>query len=350
MNIIKNLERIRLHQQWWNRTNSQRLALIYTPASYPYEGLDVDVPPEAIAEQKRLNAEVIETLPNDVLVTGRVNFATALIPAMLGTGFEYNPDTSWAIPRLDSILEVRIPPFDPAQPLFQAYITRVQALLAGWSWDTFLPVTNAYLGPLDVLAGILGPQRLAYELYEHPDRVKGVALEAAAFLVELADYELALFRQAGISGGTPCGFNYWLPGDGYLYSEDFCALVSRAHYEKFFLEADIAYNRPFDSAFLHLHSAGFQCLPFILENPYLKGLELANDINEPDIRKLIAAARLVQQRGLPVQVSSWEHPLARWEMELVLQELDPKGLLVAFQARSMEEAQELYWMIKEYPV
>jgi hypothetical protein len=82
----------------------------------------------------------------------------------------------------------------------------------------------------------------------------------------------------------------------------------------------------------------------------LKGLELANDINEPDIRKLIAAARLVQQRGLPVQVSSWEHPLARWEMELVLQELDPKGLLVAFQARSMEEAQELYWMIKEYPV
>jgi hypothetical protein len=347
---VTNQERIQLHKAWWRRENIQRLALIYAPAHFPYGGLDVDVPLDQIAMRKRRNAEAQYTQPKDVLVTAYVDFATALIPAMLGTGFEYDPQTSWAIPAVSSILEVEIPPFDPEQPLFQAYIQRVQRVLDEWSWESYLPANYAYLGPVDVLAGILGPERLALELYEHPSHVKGKALEAAQFLVDMAQYELNLFRQAGIQDGTPCAFNYWLPGDGYLYSEDFCALVSRKHYEQFFLEADIAFNQPFDSAFLHVHSAGFQCLPAILDNPYLKGLELANDINNRDITKLVAAGRLVQERGLPVQVSSWEHPLTETETKLLLDSLDPKGLILALQARSADEGQQFYRLVKDYPL
>ncbi len=354
---LTNRDRIRLHQQWWNRANELPLALIYTPlppTPAPQHlprrgGLDVDVPPEEIAERKRASAEEQYLAPKETLVTGYVNFATALIPAMLGAGFEYNDNTSWAIPAVDSIVDVKITPFDPTQPLFRAYIERVEAMLAGWTWDTYLPATYAYLGPLDLLAGLLGPQRLATELYDHPDHVKGKAVEAADFLVEMMRYELALFRKAGITGGTPCAFNYWLPGDGFLFSEDFCALTSRKHYAEFFLEADIVFCRAVDSAFLHVHSAGAQCMPAILENPYVRGIELANDAGNRNIRVVIDAARLVQATGLPLQVSSWEHPLEEWEMALVLDELDPHGLLVAFQARSLEEATELYLMIKSVP-
>ena len=76
--FLTNPERVQLHQQWWRRENSQRLALIYTPAHYPWGGLDVDVPPDDIPMRKRENAAVEKTLPNDVLVTGYVDFATAL--------------------------------------------------------------------------------------------------------------------------------------------------------------------------------------------------------------------------------------------------------------------------------
>jgi hypothetical protein len=349
---LTNRDRIHLHQQWRRRANTIPLALIYTPLpARPsrWRGLDVDVPVAEIAQRKREGAEAQYLIPKEVLVTGYVNFATALIPAMLGAGFEYNEHTSWAIPTVSSIMDVRITSFDPNHPLFRAYIERVAALLADWTWETYLPANYAYLGPLDLLAGLLGPQQLCLDLFDHPDHVKGKAAEAAHFLVEMMNYELALFRQAGFTDGTPCAFNYWLPGRGFLFSEDFCALVSRKHYAEFFLEADIVFCRAVDSAFLHVHSAGAQCMPAILENAYVRGIELANDAGNRDIRVVIEAAKLVQAKRLPLQVSSWEHPLADWEIALILNELDPHGLLVALQAHSLDEARALYQVVKGVP-
>ncbi len=347
--MLTNRQRIELHEQWWKRTNTSRLALIYTPANHPYGGLDIDVSPAEIATRKRGNAKVEFTIPKDVLVSAYVDFATALIPAMLGAGFRYDSQTSWAIPVVDKIQDIAIPPFDSQHPRFQAYIERVKAVLAEWNWEDFLPTTYAYLGPLDVLAGLLGPEQLAFELYEHPDHVKGLARDLASYLVDMVQYELKLFRKAGVQPGTPCAFNYWLPGSGFMFSEDFCALVSQKHYAQFFLEADIAFTCSVDSTLLHVHSAGFQCLPVILENPHVSCLELANDIGNRDVRKLVQAAKLVQEKKRPVQVSSWEHPLETWEIEMILNELDPRGLTVALQARSISEAWELYEKIKTWP-
>ena len=346
---VTNRERIQLQHEWWTRTNQAPLALIYTPLVYPYGGLDVGVAASQIAERKLANAEVAYTEPRDTLVTAYVDFATALIPGMLGAGFEWNRDTSWAIPTVDSILDLRIGPFDAGQPLFQAYIERVQAVLEHWTWDSYLPATYAYLGPLDVLAGLLGPDRLALELYGHPDHVKGLARELAYYLIDMANYELSLFRRAGIQNGTPCAFNYWLPGNGFLFSEDFCALVSRRHYAEFFLEPDIIFARAVDSPFLHVHSLAAQCVPAILDNPYLRVIEISNDINNRDVRVVIEAAKKVQARALPLQVSSWEHPLTQDEIHLILSELDPRGLLVALQARSIEEAGDLYELVTGRP-
>jgi hypothetical protein len=360
---LTNQDRIRLHQAWWAHTNEVPLALIYMPSLPPptgesapaatipaqRRGLDIDLPPEELVLRKLAGIEAQYRVPKETLVVARTNFATALIPAMLGAGFEYNEHTSWAIPTASSIRGVRITRFDPQQPLFRAYIERQAALLAHWSWDTYLPANEAYLGPLDLLAGLLGPQQLCMDLFDHPDHVKGKALEAAHFLIDMVNYELALFRKAGFTDGTPCAFSYWLPGSGFLFSEDFCALVSRKHYAEFFLEADIAFCRAVDSAFLHVHSAGAQCLPAILDNPYLRGVELANDAGNRDIRVVVDGAKLVQARRLPMQVSSWEHPLEDWEMRLVLDELDPHGLLVAFQARTIEEAHDLYRLTKGVP-
>ena len=148
---------------------------------------------------------------------------------------------------------------------------------------------------------------------------------------------------------TPCAFSYWLPGSGFLFSEDFCALVSGRHYAEFFLEPDILFCRSVDSAFLHVHSLGAQCVPAILENPYVRGMEISNDINNRDIRVVIEAAKRVQAQGLPLQVSSWEHPLASWEIDLILSELDPAGLLMALQAGSMAEARQLYERVTGAP-
>lgn len=345
-----NKERITLHTQWFHGENPERLALIYAPPYHtPEDKLDLDIPVGEIAASKSQDAQNQYWEPKDTLITAGVNFATALIPAMLGAQFKYDQHTSWAIPQVESILDISIPSFNPDHWLFQAYLSRLEALLGNWDWETYLPTNYAFLGPMDVLAGLLGPEKLAVELYEHPDYVRGLALEAANYLIEMAHYELSLFKRAGLRDGTPCGFNYWLPGTGFLFSEDFCALVSRKHYEKFFLEADIAFCQSVDSAFLHLHSAGLQCLPAILDNPYLCGMEVANDISNRDLQKVIDGVRLIQQRKLPVQISSWEHPLEDRQVETILDQLDTPFLLVALQARTQAEMEPLYNKIKEWP-
>ena len=165
-----NSERIRLHQQWWKRENTERLALIYTPLPHPYGGLDIDVPVGEIAKRKQANATVEYQAPKDVLVTACVDYATALIPAMLGAGFQNDRSTTWAIPAVHSILDVHIPPFDPAQPLFHGYLDRVKAVLAGWSWDTYLPANNLILSDLDPRSLCVAFQAYsvaeAWQLYE----------------------------------------------------------------------------------------------------------------------------------------------------------------------------------------
>ena len=81
---LSNLDRIRLHQQWWNRANDVPLALIYTPlppappipSLPPRIGLDIDVPPDELVLRKRADAEMQHLAPKETLVTGYVNFAT----------------------------------------------------------------------------------------------------------------------------------------------------------------------------------------------------------------------------------------------------------------------------------
>lgn len=338
---MKNRDLIPLHLQWWARTNARPLVGLFAPVAAPYGGLDIEVSPKDIAMRKLRNAEALSVVPGDKLMVAGVNFSTAFVPALAGAGFAYDAHTSWALPVATRAAELHIAAFDPAVPLFAQYLRRLEPLLAHWSWDTFVPGHADYLGPLDILAGMLGPEALALEMLDHPDDVRAKALDAAAFLRDMLDYELRLFRQAGLQGGVTDCFATWLPGRGVRYSEDVSALVGEALFRDCFLEADAAWIAGLDSPFLHLHSAALACLPGVLDIPNLRAIEISNDPNGPPMEALVAAARRVQATGKAVQVSNWEHPLTARELDLLLS-LDPTGLCVTLQARSLEEAHALY--------
>lgn len=77
-------------------------------------------------------------------------------------------------------------------------------------------------------------------------------------------------------------------------------------------------------------------------------MEISNDVNNTDLQRFIRGAQSIESRGLPIQVSNWEHPLARAEMERVLAALDPRGLLIGFTSENLAEAQEIYDWVKAY--
>lgn len=337
-----NRDRIALHRAWWSRTNTRPLIGIFAPVPVPFGGLDIDVPPHAIAERKRRNAEALSVVPGDKLCVATVNFSTAFVPALAGAGFAYDAHTSWSLPVASRAADLRVRPFDPAAPLFAQYLRRLEPLLEHWSWETYLPGHADYLGPLDILAGMLGPEALALEMMDHPADVRAKALDAVAFLRGMLEHETGLFRQAGLDDGITDCFATWLPGRGVRFSEDVTALVGESLYRECFFEADAAWLAGLDSTFLHLHSAALAVLPGVLDVPNLGAVELSNDPNGPAMDVLTAAVRRVQRAGMPVQVSNWEHPLSETELATLFGGLDPAGLCVTLQAQSLDEARALY--------
>jgi hypothetical protein len=344
----ENQIRVSRFLEWWQCRNPAPLVLSYARVPFPIGGLDVDIPPDQILERKLQNLEVERQIPNDILLTLRVEYSMGFLPALCGAGFDYNADTSWAIPCWDSIKDVKIPPFSDTHPLMQAYLARWEPILKHWHWDTYLPGMITMFGAGDLLSGLIGPTRLAEEIYDNPEYVKGKALEAAHWMRDFASYEIRRRRQAGLVGGTPSAFRHWLPGDGFLISEDFTALIGGRTYREFFSPADQHLTEGFDACFFHIHTVGDQVLSSVLAAPFFQGMEISNDVNNRDLPRFMRGAQAIQARGYPIQVSNWEHPLPREEMQTLLAVLDPRGLLVGFTSKNLAEAREIYAWVKEF--
>ncbi len=337
---MNNKEKIELHKSWWRRENTVPLVAPYIPVKSPYGGLDIVVPPSQIALRKKANAEVHGGLPGDALTVEEIHFGPAFLPALAGAGFEHDNHTSWSIPAFRSAVEATVRPFNPDHPLFVEYRCRLDPLLENWRWDSYLPGMADYLGPMDIAAGLLGPETLAVEMFDNPEAVRRLAGDAADFMAAVLDYELDLYRLAGIPGGVTENFSVWLPGRGARLSEDFSALVGPGQFEDFFIEADTRACRNCDHVFMHVHSAAWRNIPGFLKTQPIGAIEFGNDPNGPDLTTRLETARLIQSAGRALQFGSWEIPLPSTDIERIMKTLDQRGLLVRFQLRPGEDATE----------
>ncbi len=337
-----------LHRKWWKRENEEILVSNYFPLNTPYGGLDIDVPPSQMAMRKKANAMAVAEadVPSDTLNVQGVGFGPALLPALAGAGFEYDANTSWSVHAYDSANLAKVNAFDSEHPLWQKYIRRLEPLLENWSWDTFLPSLADYLGPMDIVAGLIGSEKLAIELYDNPGDVRRLAMDAARLLSEAINYEIELHRKAGLIDGVTDVFSVWLPGRGVRLSEDFSTLVGPDQYNEFFHEPDSYVCSSFDSVFMHVHSGAAQCIPGFIGVERMGAIEFGNDPNGPGVDDRIETARLVQGKGLPLQMTSWNIRLMEEEILKMVKSLDHRGLLVRFQTDSIGEARDLYGLIK----
>jgi hypothetical protein len=336
------------HLDWWRRENVEPLVINWYPQDLPFDGLDVNVPVDAIHERALRNAEFLHEDPalQDGLICSWVNFATALYPAAAGADYHFDPHTSWTIPKYQRAADVRIPSFDPGRGLYAEYRKRVESMLEGWSWDTYLPTTSGYDGPGDILAGFLGPEVLAMEIIESPEDVRAVARDAAEFMCEVIAFEKELFQSAGMHSGMATLFNTFHPGWAGVFVEDFSALIGPNHYRDIFLEFDRLVVNQMDAVLFHTHSAGYRNIPVMLELPEHVAFEFGNDPNGPDTAKRIDVVSQILQNKRPVVFGSWSIPLPVEEMEPICTALPASGLNLRFQCGSREEAIQLYDAIK----
>lgn len=339
---VSNRDRVKLHEAWWRRENTRPLVDNFAPVAMPHGGLDIEVSVERIGERKIGNARALETVAQDLLVVQRVDFGPAILPALAGAGFHHDPHTSWNTPVAERCSDLKDLRFDRNHPLWIAYAERRDEMLRHWSWDTFLPGHLNNVGPFDILAGLMGSEALMMQMFDDPAGVAEVAGAAAELLADVMREEATALRKLGPAEGTTDGFRVWLPGNGTRFVEDFTALIGPEQTRECILPASRRATEGFDSILYHTHSAAWKNLPIMAEVGGRVAIEFGTDPGQPDLDTRIATVRGLQERGLPVQYGSWNHPLGPAERQRVLDALDPRGLIVRFQVSSVTESESIY--------
>ncbi len=257
--------------------------------------------------------------------------------AVLGCRIEGKTGTAWPRHRTGSLeaiergLSLSLPTNAWMNRLIQ--ITRRAGDLARGRY----PVGTPFLrGPLDVLAGLLGGQRMCCELYDNPARVVAIAERLADVWVEIARAHVAATPEfhGGFLGGVK---GIWAPGACVMASVDYAIMLSPAHFRELFLPS---YRKMFDRleyAYIHTHSGAVRALADdLLEIESLRAVEVTIDPAGPELPELMPAFRKIQERK-PLIVFG----LSEEQFGFIRSALSPRGLFLCPSAMSPDEAKAM---------
>jgi hypothetical protein len=190
-------------------------------------------------------------------------------------------------------------------------------------------------GPGEILARLRGTQRLALDLIENPEYIKP-ALE------EINVAWLRYWQAAvGVVHQWVEGYFHWIG----IWSDrpsvdlqcDFSCLISPQMFEEFFLPALEEQTRWVERTVYHLDGPGAtRHLDHLLSLPRLDCVQWIPGAGAPPVSSWIRLLRRIQAKGKLIQLFC-----EPWEVEVLLTELEPEGVLLTTACTSEAQAKDL---------
>ncbi|MDP3064642.1 MAG: hypothetical protein Q8O40_15775 [Chloroflexota bacterium] len=183
--------------------------------------------------------------------------------------------------------------FDRENPWFQRLAEFMQAL-ARQSAGRYA-VASPQLGqPADLLMHIRGPEKLAADLYDCPDKVAALVercVDLSASAVAAA-YELVPKRLGGYAGTIRY---FWAPGQIVEMSEDVTIIMSPASHRKWVAPIHKALGSRYPYNILHLHSCSLHTVDNVLEIEEVTAVEITPDFGA-DMRPHVPLLKRILER------------------------------------------------------
>ena len=151
-------------------------------------------------------------------------------------------------------------------------------------------------GQGDTIGALTGQTEFIYALYEEPLIIRKT-------LDKIVDSFLFIYEQMHrmnipFLGGSSMGFYHiWAPGKSLWFQDDMGALLSPTLYRDFFLENERRICKHYDYNMVHLHSSAFHLLDDILDNEYLKAVEINKDAGGPGITQMLEQFKKVLDKN-----------------------------------------------------
>lgn len=263
------------------------------------------------------------------------NLGPDAFSAYYGCPLHFAPDTSWVDPIIkDWDTDIKNIQFDEHSHWWQL-TQQMTAEAAERSKGNFIVgITDLHIGG-DALSAMRGRQELCIDLYEHPEDIKSILdrLREDAYYVYDRLYELAHASEWGCST--------WLPAwasDKYIALQcDFIIMISPKMFKEFFLPDIQQQAKRFDHSIFHLDGYGAtRHLDDLLDIPELNAIQWVPGDGAEPMPYWIPLLKRIQAGKKSIHISARSE-----DVEVLLENLNPNGLMINTYARSIEEADYL---------
>jgi hypothetical protein len=222
-------------------------------------------------------------------------------------------------------------------PWFRKYIDFIECL--GERAQGRFPVGNGnFLGPSDMGAVLRGHEQMIFDLIDAPERASKMFFQITRMFHKVLDEGLKKAPRFH-DGYFDAMYSVWAPEPIARLQEDNVALFSPRLYRDILQPVDRELSAPYRYSFMHLHCTSLFILDLILEVKEIRGFQMnIEKSNNWFPRDMVPYFRKVQEADRPLIIRS---ELEADEFKLLLDSLEPAGLMFYIMVQSMEEVERL---------
>lgn len=276
-----------------------------------------------------------------------VNLGPGSVAAYLGCKTTVMPDTVWFEAEPPWTWEqIQSATVDPENAWWKASLRMTKAAVERGrnNWYVEVPDLGATMSIIDSLRGT---ERLLMDLLESPDEVKRGADHILSKVMECYDASLRLTQR--YVSGSMSWMGIWNPGRGSDVQCDFSAMISPDQFGEFVVPHLREQCRLLDHRQSIYHWDGPGQIPHLdhlLSIPELGGIQWIPGAGQegPGSLKWLPLYKRIQAAG-KLLVLQWLSP---HEIEPLMRELSPKGLLMSAGCATEDEARDLLRKVEKW--
>lgn len=263
------------------------------------------------------------------------NLGPDILGAILGwCDLEFGESTSWAVHNLNRWEEAKAFDFDPGNKWWKKIEEMTVAAVTDSKGDYFVGLTDLHSG-MDALVSLRGPETLCLDVMDYPDEIKKANFEI--FEVFKLVYDKLYCITSKNMPGSSTWLGIWHPGKWYPVSCDFICLISEEMFAEFVLPELEEEIRWLDASIFHLDGPdAARHIDAILSIPELKGIQWVPGAGKPGALHWIPLLKKIQDAGKLIHMS-----INPGEIDVLLEELRPEGVMYATWCESEEDAGDL---------
>ncbi len=300
--------------------------------------------PEQIMDREERSIESIHYLGESFPVAYPVNiFLVALTSAYLGCPYKIHPGSfsGWAEPIIDDWETRPTFQFNPENEWWKTskQLMEEAAKRADGKYYVSIPDLN---GTVELLSRLRGTEPLAIDLFDNPEQVEKA--------IDEVNYAWFRYWQAsmGIIHQYIGGYIYWMG----LWSEspsvdlqcDFSAIISKDMFKKFVVPSLHRQTQWVGRTIYHLDGPdAIQHIDALVSLPDLTGIQWVGGAGSPPTTHYIPQLKKIQEGGKLLVAYCMPD-----EVETMLKELKPEGLLLNVGCGSREEGEELLTKVSQW--